>query len=133
MINTSTDPYVVLGLSHDATDSELRSRYLELVKLYPPEKDADQFRKIQAAYAAAKDPLAWADALLLPPDDDSIPSWSDVIDDHQNRPPALTPSLLLSLGNRSHKDGKKSASDKPVSASDDQDGVSTIRVDPAHD
>ncbi|MDM8516529.1 DnaJ domain-containing protein, partial [Desulfobacterales bacterium HSG16] len=39
----------------DASDEEIRTNYLRLVKEHTPEKDPDMFQKITEAYEAVKD------------------------------------------------------------------------------
>ena len=67
-LSNADDPFAILGVSRDADESEIRARYLELVKQYPPERDAEKFHQIRAAFDAVKDPLAVAMRLLIPPD-----------------------------------------------------------------
>jgi hypothetical protein len=93
------DPFAILGVRPDASEAEVRARYLELVKQFPPERDPARFREIRAAFEAARDPLLIARRLITPPDD-VAPSWSDAIEEQKRIPPPLTPSFLLSLGNR---------------------------------
>lgn len=93
------DPFRTLGLSPSVTEEQLRARYLELVRAFPPERDPDRFREIQAAFEAAKDPLLLAERLAEPPDD-VVPPWSTVIEEQRKNRPRLTTSFLLSLGNR---------------------------------
>ena len=106
----TTDPFQVLGLSKDAGEAEVRSRYLELVKRFPPEREPDRFREIHAAFQAAQDPLVMARHLLELPDDSSPPRWSDVIEQQKSSPPELNVSFLLSLGNHPD-DGNNQSSD----------------------
>ena len=47
--------YLVLGLSLDATDQEIRKKYLLLVKSHSPEKDPEMFQTITSAYESIKD------------------------------------------------------------------------------
>jgi curved DNA-binding protein CbpA len=47
--------YLILGLTPGATDQEIKNRFLDLVKKYPPEKEARMFRQINGAYEALKD------------------------------------------------------------------------------
>ncbi len=47
--------FFVLGLRPDAGASEIRNRYLELVKKYSPEQSPREFRRINAAYEAIKE------------------------------------------------------------------------------
>jgi len=94
------DPFEILSVTQDASEEAIRARYLELVKEFPPERDPEKFRQIQAAFAAAKDPLKIASRLLQSPNPDDPPEWSDAIDEHEKRPPNLTAEFLLSLGNR---------------------------------
>ena len=48
-------PYDILDISIDASDAEIKQAYLQQVKKYPPDLDADQFRVIHHAYLAIKD------------------------------------------------------------------------------
>jgi curved DNA-binding protein CbpA len=50
--------YFILGLELNATDEEIRKRYLELIKQYTPEKDPDRFQDITNAYEQIKTPRA---------------------------------------------------------------------------
>lgn len=52
--------YLVLDLSLDATDQEIRKKYLQLVKAYSPEKTPEAFKEITAAYESIKDKRARA-------------------------------------------------------------------------
>ncbi|WP_373500018.1 J domain-containing protein [Desulfococcus sp.] len=47
-------PHLVLGISDNAADAEIRSRYLELVKQYPPETAPVRFQQITEAYEALR-------------------------------------------------------------------------------
>ena len=47
--------YLTLGLEEGATDKQIRERYLELIKIHTPERDAQRFQDITAAYEAIKD------------------------------------------------------------------------------
>jgi curved DNA-binding protein CbpA len=42
--------FLTLSLPLEASDEEIRKRYLELIKKHTPEKDPDQFQKITTAY-----------------------------------------------------------------------------------
>jgi len=50
--------HTILGLAHNASSAEIRSRYLELVREFPPETHPDKAAEIRAAYDALRDPLA---------------------------------------------------------------------------
>ncbi|MGE0756652.1 MAG: hypothetical protein AB7F89_27725 [Pirellulaceae bacterium] len=93
------DPFQLLGVARDAGEAEIRVRYLELVKQFPPEREPDKFRAFRAAYEAVKDPLAIAKRLVELPAEE-IPSWDEAIEAQRKNPPRLTPSFILSLGNR---------------------------------
>ena len=43
-------PYDVLGVKFEDSDEAIRARYLELVRQYPPERNAERFSQIRAAY-----------------------------------------------------------------------------------
>jgi hypothetical protein len=113
---TSADPFTVLGLSRDAGEAEVRARYLELVKQYPPERDPDKFREVRAAFEAAQDPLVIAGRLIEPPDGE-VPGWSEAIAAQERNPPRLTPAFLLSLGNRGPNDSRPPPDSPPDSKS----------------
>ena len=94
-----TNPLRTLGLSIEATQEEIRARYLKLIKQFPPERDPQRFQEIQTAFQSAKDPLVLARTLLKAPSE-TPPNWNDVIEREKSNPPALSVALLLSLGNR---------------------------------
>ena len=48
------NPYIVLGLPRSATDEEIRRRYLELVRKYPPSRAPERFQLVAQAYEAVK-------------------------------------------------------------------------------
>jgi curved DNA-binding protein CbpA len=47
--------YLSLDLLLDASNEEIRNKYIELVKKYTPEKNPERFQKITEAYEAIKD------------------------------------------------------------------------------
>ncbi len=96
----TADPFKVLGVARDASEAEIRARYLECVKRFPPDQAPEKFREVHAAYQAAKDPLTVASRLLGPPEYEP-PAWSDAIETQKRNPPAMSSAFLLSLGNRS--------------------------------
>jgi curved DNA-binding protein CbpA len=51
-----SDPYEVLDLKPDAGETEIRQRYLELVRAFPPDQAPERFAAIHAAYASLRDP-----------------------------------------------------------------------------
>jgi curved DNA-binding protein CbpA len=101
----SSDPFETLGVAPSASEAEIRARYLELVRRFPPEREPSRFREIRAAFEAANDPLLLARRLLAPPDE-TPPEWNDAIEEHRRKPPALKPEFLLSLGNRDSSPGE---------------------------
>ena len=90
--------YHTLGLSPDCSEADLRKRYLELVRRYPPELHPDKFSKIHEAYEHLKNPLeAIPDMLFSFASEDSIDRIiADVLDDVRNE--RLPTSLLLQMG-----------------------------------
>lgn len=52
-----TDPYDVLGLSAQASDAEIRGRYLELVRQFPPDRAPERFAQVRAAFDELRDPI----------------------------------------------------------------------------
>jgi curved DNA-binding protein CbpA len=52
-----SDPYEVLGLPRSADEGEIRKRYLEQVRQYPPDRDPSRFAEVRAAYEQLRDPV----------------------------------------------------------------------------
>jgi curved DNA-binding protein CbpA len=46
------DPFTILGVHEDASNAEIRRRYLALVRDYPPDRAPERFREYRAAYEA---------------------------------------------------------------------------------
>ena len=47
--------YLTLDLAPDASQEEIRQRYLELIRRHPPSRDPERFGRIAAAYEALQD------------------------------------------------------------------------------
>ena len=47
--------YLALGLPVGASETEVRQRYLQLIREYPPGRDPEPFQKVSAAYEALRD------------------------------------------------------------------------------
>jgi curved DNA-binding protein CbpA len=65
-----TDPYLVLGVSEAADDASIHAAYLAAIKACPPERDAQRFQAVRAAYQSIrthKDRLAHALFDAMPP------------------------------------------------------------------
>jgi len=65
----SGDPYAVLGLPRRASTREVKRAYFELVRQYPPETKADEFKLVRAAYEKlqTEDAKAETDLFLFQP------------------------------------------------------------------
>jgi len=59
------DPYEVLGVSTDADEAEIRRRYLELVRQFPPDQAPERFAAIRGAYEEVRDPARRLQAQLF--------------------------------------------------------------------
>ena len=60
-----SDPYEVLGLANDADETEIRRRYLELVRQSPPDREPERFAAVRAAYDEVRDPARRLEAQLF--------------------------------------------------------------------
>jgi len=56
----SDDPFEVLGVPKEVSDKDLKKRYYQLLRQYPPETHPDEFNRVQRAYDELKDPAARA-------------------------------------------------------------------------
>ncbi len=59
------DPYAVLGIDPQATLDEIKRAYFALVREHPPERDAEGFKRIRAAYEQLRDPDKRLEADML--------------------------------------------------------------------
>lgn len=59
------DPWLVLGVSREADDEEIRTAYMQKIKEYPPDRCGSEFEKIRDAYDQLKDPYRRAKYLIL--------------------------------------------------------------------
>ena len=50
-----TNPYELLGIQETASFDEIRKAYLRKVRMFPPEKDPENFKKIRHAYGLLRD------------------------------------------------------------------------------
>ena len=50
----ATDPFSVLGLDGNVGDDEIKSRYLALVRAFPPDLEPERFQAHRAAYEALR-------------------------------------------------------------------------------
>lgn len=95
--DSALDPHAVLSISQAATLEEIRTRYLQLVRDNPPDREPERFREIHHSYQMLCDPLMHARALLTPPR--SSQTLSEVCDAAEKQPPRFSRATLLALGN----------------------------------
>ncbi len=50
--------YLALDVPLEATDQEIRDKYLALIKKHPPEKHPERFQQVSTAYEKIKSPHA---------------------------------------------------------------------------
>jgi DnaJ-class molecular chaperone len=89
----------ILGVSEDAPPEAIRSRYLELVRQFPPEAAPERFQEIFKANELLSDPMKQAKAIWNFYDE-SAPELHAVLDAEAGRVTPRLPKLaLLALGN----------------------------------
>jgi len=106
------DPFRVLDLPSDADGEQVRRRYLELIRQYPPDREPEAFQRIHAAYQRASDPLVLANHLLSMPSEPE--SWEEALAREAKSPPRLSSQVLLSLGNVSEPTTQQRDDDTPT-------------------
>jgi len=47
-----TDPFSILGVDENASDEEIKRRYLALVRDFPPDREPERFQSYRAAFEA---------------------------------------------------------------------------------
>ena len=59
------DPHAILGLPPGCSEADVRHRYLELVRQYPPDRAPERFVEIHDAYEKIRDPVVRLEAMLF--------------------------------------------------------------------
>lgn len=54
-IPAEPNPYEILGVPDTASDRDIRKAYLRQIKVSPPERNPEEFKKIRKAYGILKD------------------------------------------------------------------------------
>ena len=54
-----------LGVSKDANEAEIRSRYLQLVREFPPDRAPERFAEIRAAFDELRNPIVQIERKLF--------------------------------------------------------------------
>lgn len=57
--------YELLGVSSNADETEIRNRYLRLVREFPPDRAPEKFAEIRAAYDELRNPIAQLERRLF--------------------------------------------------------------------
>jgi len=78
-----SDPYAILGLPPGCGESDVRRRYLELVRQYPPDRAPERFAEVHQAYERLRDPVMRIESTLF--DLDSVGTLAGVIADVRRR------------------------------------------------
>lgn len=71
------DPYLILGVTEEADDAAVETAYLEGIKRCPPERDAQRFEALRAAYEALRTHRERLACALF---DTSPPTPTDLLD-----------------------------------------------------
>jgi curved DNA-binding protein CbpA len=97
-----TNPYEALELPTTASDEEIRRRYLELVRQFPPDRAPERFAAIREAYEELRDPIKRLEKQLFVLDVSE--PIADIVADFQRRSlqrARIPVDILLSLAQRS--------------------------------
>lgn len=91
------NPHETLGLPDGANEAQIRSRYLELVREFPPDRAPEKFAEIRAAFDALRDPVTQLQRQLFSlTTHDSLESLQhDILERLRTAP--LPVAVLLSL------------------------------------
>lgn len=87
--------YKILGITPPCSAAELRKRYLEMVKQFPPETNPEKFSQIHAAYEQLRNPFESLKKMLTEPElDDSIGAMITTLTEDIQKKRMPTPQLL---------------------------------------
>ncbi len=92
-----SDAYLILGLTEDADDDAVETAYLEGIKRCPPERDAQRFEALRAAYETLRthrDRLAYALFDTSPPTPEDLLDKADRVGEPRRPNPELFAALL---------------------------------------
>jgi DnaJ-class molecular chaperone len=60
-----SETYAILGLSPGCSEADIRRRYLELVRQFPPDRAPERFAQIRDAYEKLRDPVVRMESMLF--------------------------------------------------------------------
>jgi len=94
------NPHKVLGLSPESSEGEVRRRYLELVRQYPPDRHPARFTEIREAYDQLRDPQKRLESRLFSHEtSDSLPAIAADVR-QRVRAARIPTNVLLSLAEK---------------------------------
>lgn len=76
--NSMLNPFDVLNVDEDASDTDVKKAYFQMVRQFTPEKHAERFKQIREAYDLLKDPSQRLEAEVFSFMKPSSPSDSEV-------------------------------------------------------
>ncbi|MDR1485865.1 MAG: J domain-containing protein [Planctomycetaceae bacterium] len=90
--------YHTLGINPGCSETEIRRRYLELLRKFPPETNQEQFAKIHEAYENLKNPVAMMEEIIKSSQtNDSIEQIIEVLVE-ELRHERLPTGMILNMG-----------------------------------
>ena len=92
-----SDPYLILGVTEEADDAAIETAYLAGIKRWPPERDAQRFEALRAAYEALRthrDRLAYALFDTSPPTPADLMDKAGKVGEPRRPDPELFAALL---------------------------------------
>ncbi len=92
------NPYSILDLEQDADEAAIRTRYLKLVRKFPPEREPEKAAEIRAAYDSLRDPVERLRQQLF--DITETTTFDRLLDEHiaASSDRRISTRVLLSLG-----------------------------------
>jgi DnaJ-class molecular chaperone len=95
-----SDPYETLGLARGVTEADVRRRYLDLVREFPPDRAPQRFTEIHQAYEKLRDPVVRMESKLF--DMESGGTIAEIVADLRRRlrTARIPTKTLLSLAER---------------------------------
>jgi curved DNA-binding protein CbpA len=81
--SVTPDPYAILGLARGCGEADVRRRYLELVRQYPPDRAPQRFAQIRQSYEKLRDPVVRVESKVF--DLESGGTVADILADMRQR------------------------------------------------
>jgi len=91
---TNESPYQVLSITREASEAEIKRAYFSLVREHPPERDAEGFKRVRAAYEKLRTVNQRAETDLFLVEDQPLTLDVSSVQQMDAEPLGITPEMI---------------------------------------